>query len=36
MDFLVEAIPAATFVRYPDEGHLFVMAHWGEMLAAVT
>lgn len=36
MDFLAKAIPHANLVTYPGEGHLFPIAHWGEMLAALS
>jgi pimeloyl-ACP methyl ester carboxylesterase len=34
-DYLAGAIPNATIVTYPGEGHLFPFDHWGEMLAAL-
>jgi pimeloyl-ACP methyl ester carboxylesterase len=29
-------LPNATLVLYPAEGHLLLLQHWGEILAAVT
>ena len=34
-DYLVGAIPHASLVTFPGEGHLFPIQHWGEMLAAL-
>jgi pimeloyl-ACP methyl ester carboxylesterase len=34
-EYLAGAIPHATLVMYPDEGHLFPFDHWAEMLAAL-
>jgi pimeloyl-ACP methyl ester carboxylesterase len=34
-DYLAGAIPHATLVMYPDEGHLFPFDHWAEILAAL-
>ena len=34
--YLAESIPRATLVTFPDEGHLFPIRHWGEMLAALA
>jgi pimeloyl-ACP methyl ester carboxylesterase len=33
--YLASAIPHATLVTFPGEGHLFPVTHWAEMLAAV-
>jgi len=29
-------LPNATLVLYPQEGHLLLVQHWGEILAAVS
>jgi pimeloyl-ACP methyl ester carboxylesterase len=34
-DHFVSTLPRATLVAYPGEGHMFALAHWGEMLAAL-
>jgi pimeloyl-ACP methyl ester carboxylesterase len=34
-DYLARAIPRASLVSYPGEGHLFPIRHWGEMLATL-
>jgi pimeloyl-ACP methyl ester carboxylesterase len=30
------ALPSSTLVLYPQDGHLLLLQHWGEILAAVT
>jgi pimeloyl-ACP methyl ester carboxylesterase len=34
--FFAAVLPNATLVLYPQEGHLVVLQHWSEILAAVT
>jgi pimeloyl-ACP methyl ester carboxylesterase len=34
-DYLARAIPHASLISYPGEGHLFPIQHWGEMLATL-
>jgi pimeloyl-ACP methyl ester carboxylesterase len=34
--YLADAIPGATLVTFEGEGHLFPIAHWAEMLAAMA
>jgi len=34
-EVLSKAIPRAKLLTYPGEGHLFLVNHWAEMLAAL-
>ena len=34
--YLSAVLPNATLVLYPADGHLLLLQHWGEILAAVT
>jgi pimeloyl-ACP methyl ester carboxylesterase len=34
-DFLASSLPRAKLITYSGEGHLAVLGHWGEMLAAL-
>jgi pimeloyl-ACP methyl ester carboxylesterase len=34
--YLSAVLPNATLVLYPQDGHLLLLQHWGEILAAVT
>jgi pimeloyl-ACP methyl ester carboxylesterase len=34
--YLSSALPSARLVRYPDDGHLLLLSHWSELLAAIT
>jgi pimeloyl-ACP methyl ester carboxylesterase len=34
-DYLVNAIPEATLITYPDGAHLFPLDHWAEILAVL-
>jgi pimeloyl-ACP methyl ester carboxylesterase len=35
-DYLASTLPNSSVVTYPDEGHLFPVSHWEEMLVAVA
>lgn len=34
--YLSAALPNATLVLYPQDGHLLLLQHWAEIVAAVT